>query len=295
MIGRRTSNMNSARRKGSPTMLGVLLFLLPAAGAYAVHARNHAGRGSRPVPTPSIRAKPASKTSQTSALFRFTDTQRGVTFKCSLDGSALKSCQSPMRYGVVEETVTRCTKTHGKPKHCKRTTKHHGSPLAPGSHTFRAVASSSQGSLSQPASYTWVIEAQTPPATPSSPTASPPSSSTGRSFSTSGSPSGSLYPGGPALPIPLTLHNPNDEPIYVTSLTVAVTSSLAGCESATNINLTQSSASPLTPVLIQPNGSVTLSTQSVSAPTVQLVELLANQDACKGATFSLSYTGSAHS
>jgi hypothetical protein len=115
------------------------------------------------------------------------------------------------------------------------------------------------------------------------------------SFSISAGVIGSLYPGAAPHSIPLTLRNSNGVPIYVTELTVAVTNSPPGCSSSTNISLSQSSASATIPVLIQANGSVTLPAQGVTAPTIQLVDLPVNQDACKGATFSLSFTGSAHS
>jgi hypothetical protein len=40
---------------------------------------------------------------------------------------------------------------------------------------------------------------------------------------------------------------------------------------------------------------MTLPAQGVSAPTLQLLELPSNQDACKGVTFRLRYAGNAHS
>jgi len=117
----------------------------------------------------------------------------------------------------------------------------------------------------------------------------------GERFAISAGAVGSLYPGAAPLSIALTLKNPNGVPIYVTSLHVAVTNSPAGCNSSTNISLTQSSASATTPVLIQASGSVTLPAQGVTAPKIQLVDLPVNQDACIKATFPLSLTGSAHS
>jgi hypothetical protein len=82
----------------------------------------------------------------------------------------------------------------------------------------------------------------------------------------------------------------------VTGLTVTVAGSPASCESAQNIGLTQSSASPATPVTVPAGGSVTLPAQGVTAPAIQLVDLeTVNQDACRGASFPLHYTGSGHS
>lgn len=106
---------------------------------------------------------------------------------------------------------------------------------------------------------------------------------------------GTLYPGAVPLTIPLTLSNPNGVPIYVTSLTVAVASSPAGCPSSTNIRLTQSGVSSLSPVLIPANNSVRLPAQGVAAPMIQLLDLPVNQDPCRNAAFPLTVTGSAHS
>lgn len=117
----------------------------------------------------------------------------------------------------------------------------------------------------------------------------------GESFSISAGVIGSLYPGAAPLSIPLTLSNPNGVSIYVTSLTVAVTHSPAGCNSSTNVSLAQSNASSTSPVLIQANNSVTLPAQGVAAPTIRLLDLPVNQDACRNATFPLGFTGSAHS
>jgi hypothetical protein len=296
----RVTKANSARQTASLAMLGVLI--LPITATYAVHLARHAERV-KAVPMPSIRKKPASRTVQTQALFSFTDRQRSVKFQCSLDGLRFKPCSSPMRYGVIE-TKTRCSKhvtkrRRARPKRCRAARKRSGRPLAPGAHTFRVRARTRAGRLSRPASYTWTIGAGTPspPSTSSSPPSSPsaPASPAGQSFSISGSPTGALYPGGSPLTIPLTLRNPAGVPIDVTALTVAVTGSPAGCEGAQNLTVTQSGVSAAAPVVVPANGSVTLPAQGVSAPTIGLLDLPINQDACKGATFSLSYTGSAHS
>jgi hypothetical protein len=116
-----------------------------------------------------------------------------------------------------------------------------------------------------------------------------------KGFVISGQPEGTLYPGGAALPIPLTLFNPNPIPIHVTSLTVAVASSPEGCAAETNLRLTQSDASSEQPVTVPADAAVTLPTQGVSAPAIALLNLPVNQDACQNATFPLVYTGSAHS
>jgi hypothetical protein len=106
---------------------------------------------------------------------------------------------------------------------------------------------------------------------------------------------GLLYPGAVPQAIRITLANPNDVSIFVTSVTVTVPSGPAGCDSATNISLVQSNVSSAAPVEIQAHGSLALPAQGRSAPTIGLVDLPVNQDACQNARFPLSFTGSAHS
>jgi hypothetical protein len=321
MSGRRITRLDSPGRRGFTVMIGLLLLLLPIVALGAVHAKRHA-KGSRLVPVPRIRTGPPKHTTQTSARFTFTDSEQGVTFLCSLDGSSFEVCSSTQRYGPIL-AATRCPKhasfkrrnskrTRSRP--CKPTTKLTGGPLSQGPHTFRVRARRRGGRPSAPASYAWTIEAPaapgapvpsspsptTPPTSPTSPPPSPPNSPPypveghGFSISTVGG-GGELYPGGPPETIPLTLYNPNDEALEVTSLTVAVSKSPAGCDAATNLRLTQSNVSAEQPLIVPANGSATLPAQGVSAPTVQLLELPSNQDACKGVSFTLRYSGSGHS
>jgi hypothetical protein len=107
---------------------------------------------------------------------------------------------------------------------------------------------------------------------------------------------GNLAPG-VAMAIRLTLTNPNDVPIYVTSLTVstAADSTPPGCISASNVQLTQSNASSASPIAVPAGGSVTL-TSAPGAPQIMLLNLPGvNQDVCKNKSFALTYSGSARS
>ncbi|MGD0274208.1 MAG: hypothetical protein ABSB96_10830 [Gaiellaceae bacterium] len=101
---------------------------------------------------------------------------------------------------------------------------------------------------------------------------------------------------GLAKPIKLTLTNPNGDQIFVTRLTVTISaeSTPPGCSSANNIQITQSDASADRPIAVPGNGSVTL-TSAPRAPQIEFLDQPWNQDACKNASFILTYTGSAHS
>jgi hypothetical protein len=102
-----------------------------------------------------------------------------------------------------------------------------------------------------------------------------------------------LYPGAPPVALPLTVRNPNSEPIRVTALRVSVRADPPGCASADNLALGQSNASGSLPLKVSAGGSVRLPTQGVLPPTIQLRDLPVNQDACKNARFPLEFTGSA--
>jgi hypothetical protein len=102
-----------------------------------------------PPPAPTITAKPANPTNQTTASFSFTDTQTGVSFLCQLDGGVFSACTSPKSY----------------------------SGLSLASHTFSVKAQDTAGNQSAAASFTWSIQGviiafgQVAAATPQSPTA----------------------------------------------------------------------------------------------------------------------------
>lgn len=96
--------------------------------------------------------------------------------------------------------------------------------------------------------------------------------------------------------IPLRVANPNSVPILVSALTVQVSadSTPAGCPSNVNVELQQSNVSATNKLTVPANGSVTLPSGAVSAPRMRLKNLpTVNQDACKGVTYTLSYTGTA--
>ena len=102
-----------------------------------------------------------------------------------------------------------------------------------------------------------------------------------------------LYPGFPAQPVPVLIANPNPAPIEVTSLTVAIAGNPPGC-SAENFSLTPSSASSAAPVRVPAGGSVSLPTATTSAPSISMLNLSVNQDACRGADIPLVFDGEAH-
>ncbi len=285
----------SARAKICLAFLGAVGLL--ASGAYSVYALN--ARASRErLPTPLIVLAPAKQTSLVSAKFRYTDSGPGVSFQCSLDGVPFKACaRRPGLPGPV-----------GRGKHIYI-------GLSLGVHSFRVRVIGAGGAPSRAAHYNWLVlapagpmesdssqpspkqagPAQPDPIQPSPAEPDPMPSPEGFSISAGENAIGPLYPGASPQSIPLTLTNPGDAAIFVTSVTVAVAGGPAGCGSAENISVVQANLSNLAPVEVQAHGSVTLPAQGRSAPSIQLVNLPIDQDACKNAHFALSFSGDSHS
>jgi hypothetical protein len=113
-------------------------------------------------------------------------------------------------------------------------------------------------------------------------------------FSISGDVSG-LEPG-LSLPVRLTLTNPNSTKIYVTHLAISMSadSTPSGCSRAENFTVTQSDATSSDPIAVPAKGSVTL-TSAPRAPQISFLNLSTSQDVCKGKSFALTFSGSAHS
>ena len=151
--------------------------------------------------------------------------------------------------------------------------------LSVGEHSFLARVVGSGGQRSKPAVFRWRVMA-----------------SSGEPFSiVSASVPGVLMPGGAALPIPITLSNPGDAPLYVSSIRVGVVSSPPGCPAGGNLMVWQSNASPAAEVEVAAHASVTLPAQGVLPPEIALRDLPINQDACRNGAFRFELTGKAGS
>jgi hypothetical protein len=167
-----------------------------------------------------------------------------------------------------------CQLDGGKSQPCESPATYAG--LSAGTHTFTVTATDAAGNVSSAASDSWQIVQQT-----------------NKSFTISGSVPTPLYPGAAAQPVPLTLSNPNNSAIYVTTISVSVQgTSAAGC-SAAWFQVNQLSIPTASPIAVPAGGSTSLA--GVAAPSIQMLDSKTNQDACKGATLSLSYAGTAHS
>jgi hypothetical protein len=206
------------------------------------------------LPRPWITSHPKAQTSSTTATFRLSNRARGARLECHVDRFIWRSCDEIVTYASLE----------------------------PERHRFFARAVRRRGGKNPIAYFDWTVEA---PVTPVG--------ASGLPFAIAeAGPPPLLYPGAGTSPLPLTLSNSNPDQIQVTSLAVAVTAGPAGCDPSVNIRVEPSPASSANPLVIPGNG--TLAVSAAQAPTIELVETGMSQDACRGGSFSLSFSGSAH-
>jgi hypothetical protein len=134
----------------TPTAVGAtggaaVTVTLPAgttAGAHTIYAVTANGENAgqaitvdnTPPPTPTITSGPTGRVTATTATFTFTDTEPGVTFACSLDGSAATACTSGAAYPG----------------------------LADSAHTFSVSAIDAAGNTSAVATRTWTVDTAGP-------------------------------------------------------------------------------------------------------------------------------------
>jgi hypothetical protein len=165
-----------------------------------------------------------------------------------------------------------CSKENGSFQPCSSPHTYAVQVTSNGQHQFAVKAVDAAGNVSEAAEYKWKVGAGSP-----------------QLFSVAGSVTG-LVPGVWAS-IPLTITNPNAETLYVTGLTVAISGAPGGCDSGTNMELQQSSASPTNKLAVPANAVNWPVPAGPFRPQIRLKNTAVNQDSCKSKTFSLSYSG----
>ncbi|MFL6136288.1 MAG: hypothetical protein ACJ74O_00595 [Frankiaceae bacterium] len=116
----------------------------------------------------------------------------------------------------------------------------------------------------------------------------------GKPFSLSGGPTGLLAPGVAAQPIDLVITNPNNQPLPIANISVTVTGTdRPGCTAADFAVTQYGGPYPLTAPKRSARSLSQLGVASSDMPTVRMLDLARNQDACKSAVVSLAYSGSA--
>jgi hypothetical protein len=204
-----------------------------------------------PPPSPTITSGPDGSTTSTDATFQFSVAD-GAAAECRLDAGLWLPCSSPIVFVG----------------------------LSVGTHVFCVRAIAPDGTVGPGACRTWTI------------TAGVTEEPTG-AFTMSGSLPGPIALGSGGT-LPLSVTNPYDFPLRVWSLrvTVLAATSQPDCDGVANLQVTQSNAaSGALSITIPALGTVTLPAQGATAPVVTMRDLPTNQDACKNATFTLSYSG----
>jgi hypothetical protein len=217
----------------------------------------------KPVSTPPQPMQPGEPAAQTASR----------RFQCRFDGDQWSECQSPYRLAG----------------------------LAPGSHHFAVRAFNREERAGEAVGFDW---RQTPPPdlAPARSAEPPARDETApeqneeveaRPFSIVAlrEPK-DLYPGLPATPIPVRVSNPNEVALEVTAIAVAIGDAPADCP-AENFALSPASASPENPLLVPADSSVELPAAGTEAPTIRMLDLPVEQDACRGAEIPLVFSGEA--
>jgi hypothetical protein len=243
---------------------------LPADGTYTVHVRalDEAGNAT-------------AEGSQAAASFAIDTLAPPAPTISSGPGTPTMQKSATFVFGDTEPGVTfLCSRDRARSKACK-------SPVVyprngRGSHSFKVQAKDAAGNVSGTTTYVWSVVKTL--------------EESGKPFTVVGNATGPLAPGF-SSPLALTVTNPNNVAITVTELNVSVAtaSSKAGCEGPANLALTQSNISAANPLVVPANGHASVPTGTVSAATVLMKDLPTNQDACKNASFTFNYSGSAHS
>jgi hypothetical protein len=273
-----------------------------AAAAYAATAPgggDDVGRGATRPLQPRLLETPPRTSDERSAEFSFAQPQRPpararpgrpLQYECRLDEGGWEKCESP---SVVRG-------------------------LGLGRHGFEVRATNSAGRSGPPAGRVWRVikraraEAPEPvpvePAPPSAPVVAPvtpvppeepdePTPPDGKSLEIEVDTSAlqPLFPGEPAQPLPVTVINPNSEPVLVTALTFSADSGTPECDATTNFELTPAAVSGQLPLEVPAESSASLSAGgAIAPPQIAMRELPLNQDACQGATLQLDFEAEAH-
>jgi hypothetical protein len=265
---------------------------LGAAVAYAAtrpaggHRQARQPQSSERLWTPELIEAPAETTSASEPQFRFhvkprkpstqpstggpeaaepeTPTRR---FQCRVDGGDWIGCRSPYRL----------------------------SGLAPGSHRFAVRVFNRENRVGEPVAVSWqqiTVPVSDPPPLPAPPEPAEPVAPPKQFSIAALAEPENLYPGFPPTAIPVRITNPNSVPIEVTALSVAIGEAPATC-AAENFELTPAGASPTEPVQVPAGGSVDLPTATVEAPSIRMLNLPVDQDACQELQVPLVFSGEA--
>jgi hypothetical protein len=113
-------------------------------------------------------------------------------------------------------------------------------------------------------------------------------------FGIRGDLTGLLYPGA-SQPLNLVLKNPSRRALKITNVAITVNAATnkPGCSGTQNLVVTQNLSGPVTVPKLSTKSLSDLAVPVAQWPVLTMPNLSTNQDACKGATFTFSFSGSA--
>lgn len=276
------------RRAAWPTLSLTLVALLAVLGVLVLTGGNHAGNSGF-----GLRTQPSIITLTVGDAAEFTVTvsaERGFTGTVTLS-------TTPLPAGVeLEFDRRKLTLTASQPVAVARGRLRTSSSATTGAASIQVIAragDNSETSRTSGTTQTSLVQLQLQPADLTNPAAPPPPTTApgGASFTVFGKLRGALAPG-VALPIDLHLVNGNPFELAIDNLTVAVTSTSRVTCRADNFAVVQFHGRY--PVRVGPDGRTSLSALRVPAgswPQLRMLNLPTNQDACKGVTVNLRYSG----
>jgi hypothetical protein len=254
-------------------------FTPPSDGGYTVYVRATDGLGNTtataqlttvaftydtvPPPAPVITSHPGDPSPDTSPQFQFTDTSwPNVTFTCWLDSGAPMACT-----GDTDGDGNKDVQGEWQ-----------FSNLVLGTHCFNVYATDKAGNVGPTTKFCWTIR------------------SSAQNFGVGGSLTSPLYPG-TSQSLNMTFTNSSDKPITIASggvsaSNITITSGAPGCASS-SFAVTQGLTTAVTIPAnqIAPTSLSALGVPKADWPIIKMIDTNTNQDACQGATLTLTYSG----
>lgn len=207
---------------------------------------------------PTLTDKPDDPNGSAISTFTWSASEANLSYQCSIENGAFQACTSPFTFTVIVGTNSNQQ------------------------HQFAVRATDQAGNVGAATTYKWKVDKSV-------------------GFTISGNAASPLYPlnmASPPQPLNLTITNPNNFSIKITSLTVTVQS------------VTKAAGAPAGPCapddykgnaysgagFIAPPGTSTLASNVVPVaqwPSIGMYNTTSNQDGCKRATIKLAYAGTA--
>ncbi len=300
-----------ANRRSSLVLLLLLLLLIGGCSATILATT---GSGARGVPVPLITSTPSDPSPATSATFRYTDPSARAGFLCSLDGSAFTPCPAG---GVTYSNLTVGAHQFRVEAALGRSTSEvatfHWTVISTAAYlpvrippaTVPLPVGGSSPSPSTAESPVTTVPSNTPASVGTPTTAPPLSPRTSQPVSTTIAPptnpvesptvSGNLaalLDPGTSHVLDLVFTNPNSSPTTVAAngVNIVISTNKSGCPASPNFSVDRGLTTSVTIPANSTRSLAELGVPTTDWPVIAMIDTHTNQDACEGATLTLSYS-----